>query len=503
MNELCSHSERALCVDPLNPCEPIGCMYAAFGLHRGLPLSHGASGCCRFQRMEIAKHFDRVVHVPSTMLRDHAAAFGGKAELAEAVGNVFRLYDPDVLVVGTTCMTETMGEDMAGMVAEIEIPEGKRLVWASTPGYSGSHLAGYDATVAAIVRQLGGAAGAAGTPGAAVTPSAAGVPDAAGTSDARGGRGGRLCLIPGWANPCDVDLMARYAEAFFARVTVLPDVRGVFDELPSGDPRAYTPGGTPLDEVETLAGCTAALGLGHDATHLAVAAAEEVVVGQDGSVVPGGQVEPGGADPSRGMRTARCEAFPIGIGLTDAFVAALVELSGAPAPAWLARERTRLVDALARVEAQVFGKRALVCCDADMAVGLAAFARDMGMAPVCVAVGDAEPGFEERLHTAVGGLDGCRVLVGTDRLMVEQAMATAPGGVDLVLGDTRNKRMAARLGAPLVRVGFPVVDRPLSYLQPVACYEGALDLLRRVADALLDHSERGQAPEDLAIHRFF
>ena len=305
--------------------------------------------------------------------------------------------------------------------------------------------------------------------------------------------------------------MARYAEAFFGRVTVLPDVRGVFDELPSGDPRAYAPGGTPLDEVETLAECTAALGLGHDATHLAVAAAEEVVAGQSVD-----------ATSPQVARTARCEALPIGIGLTDSFVAALSDLSGVPAPTWLARQRTRLVDALARVEAQLYGKRVLVCCDADMAVGLAAFACDMGMVPVCVATGDAEPGFEERLRAATGGLDGCRVLAGTDRLTVEQAMTATDGigsadgtgdaggigeaegaRVDLVLGDTRNKRMAARLGAPLVRVGFPVVDRPLSYLQPIVCYEGALDLLRRIAGALLDFSERDQAPEDLAIHRFF
>ena len=82
-------------VDPLHGCAPLGALYAAFGVHGALPLSHGASGCCRFQRMELAKHFQRTVHVPSSLLRDRAAMFGGEAELREAVENAFRLYDPE------------------------------------------------------------------------------------------------------------------------------------------------------------------------------------------------------------------------------------------------------------------------------------------------------------------------------------------------------------------------------------------------------------------------
>lgn len=145
---------RDLTIDPLNPCMSLGAMYAAFGIHRAMPLSHGASGCARFQRMEIARHFQRVLHVPSTMLDDRAAMYGGEDDVREAVANVFRLYDPETIVLFTTCLSETIGDDMQGIVDRLDVPEGKRAAWVSTPSYTGSHLAGYGACVAAMIGQL-------------------------------------------------------------------------------------------------------------------------------------------------------------------------------------------------------------------------------------------------------------------------------------------------------------------------------------------------------------
>ena len=193
--------------------------------------------------------------------------------------------------------------------------------------------------------------------------------------------------------------------------------------------------------------------------------------------------------------------LPVGIAATDAFVQELAGLSGRRAPSWLVRARTRAVDCLMQVADRLYGKRALVACDADLAVGLASFLVDAGMVPACVAVGDVEPDFERRLRSAVRLPEESAVLVGVDRVEVEEQVARHP--VDLVLGDTRNKRLAARCGVPLVRVGFPVVDRPLAYTEPVAGYEGALSLLRRVANAFCEEEEHGVDPEDLTISRYF
>ncbi len=37
---------QALTINPAKTCQPIGAMYAALGIHRCLPHSHGSQGCC-------------------------------------------------------------------------------------------------------------------------------------------------------------------------------------------------------------------------------------------------------------------------------------------------------------------------------------------------------------------------------------------------------------------------------------------------------------------------
>ena len=37
---------KSLTINPVKTCQPIGAMYAAFGLHGCLPPSHGSQGCC-------------------------------------------------------------------------------------------------------------------------------------------------------------------------------------------------------------------------------------------------------------------------------------------------------------------------------------------------------------------------------------------------------------------------------------------------------------------------
>ncbi|WP_139652222.1 nitrogenase component 1 [Raoultibacter phocaeensis] len=494
---------RSLCVDPLNPCAPIGAMYAAFGVHGGLPLSHGASGCCRFQRMELAKHFQKTVHVPSTLLRDRAAMFGGEAEVQEAVENVFRLYDPEVLVISTTCLSETIGDDMGGIVERLKVPPNKAVVWASTPGYAGSQLAGFDATVAALIRRFDGSAERTptSTNRAAVVQSepvkeAGSAPadmfvrecdspeagPAGRASDTTSGGllcESRLCLLPGWMNPCDVGIAVSLAEALFDEVTVLPDVRDVFDRKTPDDPTRYAPGGTPREAIEGIGSCACAVALGREATEESVRAVCEAAPSADVVQLP----------------------QPIGIAATDRLIAALAARADRPVPAWIAEERTRLIDCLMQVADQIYGKRVLVCCDADLACAVASFAVDVGMVPSCIAVGDALPDFEEHVRTEVALPGACVVLAGADRLAVEEHVAAHP--IDIVLGDTRNKRLAARAGVPLVRIGFPVVDRPLSYTEPIAGYPGALSLLRRIVEAFCEQEERGKAPEDLSISRYF
>jgi nitrogenase molybdenum-iron protein beta chain len=442
---------RNLQIDALNMCPPIGAMYAAFGVHACQPHSHGASGCCRFQRMEIAKHFQKIVRVTSSMLYESAAVFGGKDNLQVAIKNAFAAYEPELIAVHTTCLSETIGDDLDLIGAYMEVPEGRQVVWATTPGYVGSHLTGYSAMTAAMLRQL-------------AEPSEL--------------RRERLLLLPGLLNPADVEEISRYAAMFFDEQTVFPDVRGIFDEKTPRNQREYLPGGTRLEDIKTAGGCTHAIALGGEATF---AVADAIC--------------------DMGVCTARL-TLPVGLEATDAYITELVRHSGRPASAALKTERARAVDVVMNLHPRLYGKRVALFCDADLAVPLTQFLAEIGMQPVYVCTGYAEAAFETEVHTIFNRfhIDGT-VNRQADRYDLEQYLEK--NKVDLLLGGTRGKILARKFDVPLVRVGFPVIDRPLEYLTPITGYRGCLNLLHKLLGALQEHAERNTPAQKLIFAESF
>ncbi len=442
---------RSLQIDALNMCQPIGAMYAAFGVHACLPHSHGASGCCRFQRQEISKHFQKIIRVTSSMLYESAAVFGGRDNLLTAIENAFRAYDPEVIAVHTTCLSETIGDDLSGILSPMSVPDGKHVVWATTPGYSGSHLTGYSAMAEAMLRQL-------------TVPSDA--------------RRNKVFLIPGLLNPADVDELSRYASLFYDEQTVFPDVRGIFDAKTPRDQKTYLPGGTAVSEIIRAAECQDAVAFGAEA---AFAAGDAL------------------ADLGAGVTKL---TLPVGLSATDEYIAALTARSGRPAPDALVKERERTVDIIMNLHPRLYHKKAAIFCDADLAVSLTGFLGEIGVLPVGVFTGYGEEAFESHIKQLFERYD----INGTvnrmaDRYDLEKYLESNP--VDMLIGGTRGKILARKFNIPLIRVGFPVIDRPLEYLTPITGYRGCLHLLQKILCALAEHSERDARAQDLVFAESF
>jgi hypothetical protein len=55
--------------------------------------------------------------------------FGGQANLLESIQNIFTIYDPEVIAVNTTCLSEVIGDDIGQIInkaqAEGKIPAGR------------------------------------------------------------------------------------------------------------------------------------------------------------------------------------------------------------------------------------------------------------------------------------------------------------------------------------------------------------------------------------------
>ena len=107
---------KALRINPAKTCQPIGAMYAALGIHGCLPHSHGSQGCCSYHRSHLTRHFKEPVMASTSSFTEGASVFGGAPNLRQALKTIFDVYDPQGVAVHTTCLSETIGDDLPSMI---------------------------------------------------------------------------------------------------------------------------------------------------------------------------------------------------------------------------------------------------------------------------------------------------------------------------------------------------------------------------------------------------
>ncbi len=80
--------------------------------------------------------------------------FGGKKNLVKGLENLIALYHPEVIGVATTCLAETIGEDIPRMIRDFyeSHPDlNVKIIPVSSSGYSGTQYEGFFAALKAIV----------------------------------------------------------------------------------------------------------------------------------------------------------------------------------------------------------------------------------------------------------------------------------------------------------------------------------------------------------------
>lgn len=433
---------HALVANPAKTCQPVGAVYAALGVHGVMPHSHGSQGCIAFHRMFLTRHFKEPAMASTSAFTEGASVFGGGANLKTAVKNIFDIYDPDVIAVHTTCLSETIGDDLHAFVSAIEVPEGKRVIYCSTPSYVGSHVTGFSAMAAGFVEHM---------------------------AEKTGEPTGKVMVVPGFVNPADMRETKKYLEAFGIDYTMMPDTTGVMDAPMTGTFELYPKGGTPLAEVEALGDAAYSFALGTWASAGCANALKR----------------------KHGVDFAEL-GLPIGVGATDDFVMALARHADHRVPEALEVERGQLVDCMIDAHQYLDGKRVAICGDPDTVIGLVRFVLECGMVPAFVGTGTPGGDFAGAVEAVLdeAGFDraACWYKAETDYFEMHQRIIQEP--VDLLLGPSLWKQIAKAEDVPLVRCGFPVIDRYVHPYIPLVGYKGALQLLQRMADALMDRQDR-------------
>ena len=435
---------KALTVNPAKTCQPIGAMYAALGIHGCLPHSHGSQGCYAYHRSTLTRHYKEPVMAATSAFTEGASVFGGQANLLQAIDNIFTVYDPEVIAVHTTCLSETIGDDIPQIIgkakADGKIPDGKYVIHTNTPSYVGSHVTGFANMTKSMVDYF-------------AEPS---IP-----------RGKQINLIPGFVEPADMEEIKRITSVMGIETILFPDTARVLNGPMTGTYRMYPEGGVTIEELKRTGGGMATVALGQAASGAAARALD-----------------------------VKCKTpchildLPIGLHATDRFVDTLRRVAGVNVPECLEFERGQLLDVIADMHQYFHGKRVGLVGDPDQLLALTRFLVSIDMHPVYLVTGTpAGKKFKSALREAVKDVPAeVKIQVPGDMFLFHQWIKQQP--VDLLIGNTYLKYIARDEDIPFIRHGFPILDRVGHSYFPTLGYRGGMRLLEKFLDALLDRKDR-------------
>ncbi len=199
-------ASRGASHQPAKTCQPIGAMYASLGIHGCMPHSHGSQGCCAYHRSHLTRHFKEPVVATTSSFTEGASVFGGLANLTQALTNIFTIYNPEIVAVHTTCLSEVIGDDIPMIIKKCTeqgiIPAGKTVIHANTPSFVGSHITGFSNMTVAMVKYL---------------------------AEKTGEPKDQVNLVPGFVDPSDMRELKRLAAEMGVKVVMFPDTSDVLD----------------------------------------------------------------------------------------------------------------------------------------------------------------------------------------------------------------------------------------------------------------------------------
>lgn len=435
--------------NPCKLCAPLGASFAYRGIKGCIPLIHGSQGCSTYIRRYGISHFREPIDIASSNFTESSAIFGGADNLKTALKNVTSQYKPRAIGIASTCLSETMGENVPMYLSQYvsaDTTDGDKpfLMYASTPSYRGTHIDGFFEAVFAAITAVN-----------AKTPD---MPN--GTAPVTDKR---INLVSGFVSTEDIRELHEILASFCVAYTLVPDYSRSLDG-PSWEKYQKLPdGGTTIEEIGQMP---------HAAGTIAfdLSAPDEKRAGH--------WLEKKFGVPSTSL------ALPIGIENTDRFFTVLSRYTGKPVPETWNQARGRLVDAYIDGHKYCSGRKAIVTGDEEFVLSISSFLDEIGILPVIAATGAKDSRFRERIARALTNAREAPIVADDSdfETVLEMAQDTK---ADFVIGNSKSYYLARNLAIPLVRVGFPVHDRMGGQRILHLGYRGTLSLFDRVCNALM------------------
>lgn len=421
-------------VNPQKNSPALGATLAFLGIDRMLGLLHGAQGCSTFIRLQLSRHFKESIPLNATAMSEDSAIFGGWENLKKGIGRVIEKFNPGVVGVMTSGLTETMGDDIRSAIHQFreEHPEHDPVpvIWASTPDYCGSLQEGYAAAVEAILSTL---------------------PEGGETI------AGQVALLPGChLTPADVEEVKEIIESFGLTCLAVPDISAAMDGHIDAEVSSLATGGISVDEIRRVGRSSAVIYIGDS-------------LAKSGSIL-------------RDRFGIPCYGFTSVTGLAEAdrLMAVLACISGRPVPEKQRRQRSRLMDAMVDSHYQFGRKKVTLALEADNLKTMTHFLHGMGC--------EIQAALSATRTRGLDALPCGNVFVGD-----LEDLESAAAGVDLLVANSNGRQAAARLGIGAhLRTGLPVFDRLGAHQKMWAGYRGSMNLVFETANLFQANAKEAQ-----------
>ena len=401
-----------------NACKlrsPLGASLVFRGIEKSVPLLHGSQGCSTYIRRYLISHFNEPVDIASSNFTEETAVFGGGDNLKIAVQNIIKQYEPKLIGVATTCLSETIGDDVPLILRDYNKDNSERIspaiVSVSTPSYSGTHIDGFHGAVKATVDSI---------------------------AVKKGVEAKHVNIFPGMLSPADLRHMKDIFLDFGAEYIMLPDYSQTLDGPLWSEYQKIPEGGTTVKQIASMGDAAGSIEFGR-------------ILSEEKSA--------GKLLEKRFQVPCYSSGIPIGVNETDVFFNALSTITGKPVPEKYVQERGRLIDAYADGHKYVFEARAVVYGEEDLVIGLASFLSEIGIIPVLCASGGKSGHLKNKLCQVIDDFEtrGIEVLEGVD--FVDIGDAAKKLSPDFLIGSSKGYKIAKKINKPLIRVGFPIHDR--------------------------------------------
>ncbi len=396
-----------------------------------------------FKAISLIKQFNEM---GIEIVTEEGTVFGGKENLIKGLENLIKLYDPEVIGVSTSCLAETIGEDVDAIIKEFYTRNknaGVTVVNVSSAGYGGTQYEGWNKALWSIVSQVE----------MDPTPN------------------GCVNIITPMLSPADCRQLKSVLAGMGLDFILLPDLSDNLDGVYVRKYERLKGGGTSLEDIKKMAGAVHTI---------------ELSLFNDEKYSPAKLLSERYGVPYTKM------ALPVGIRDTDAFIEKLVSLGGLITDE-LIKERGRYLDAMIDAHKYCAQGRAAIFGEPDFVYSMTRLCCETGTVPGGVFTGSVcqplKNALNEDVRSAADNLFAGETVILDDCDFDRIEHEAKRLGVNVLIGSSDGRRMAHRLGLEIIRCAFPIHDRVGGQRIKTLLYSGSLDILDQLANVLLGNKE--------------